>query len=154
MVPTLNMKVTWHTQDVDVSGTVTHIASTGTLFWFRCDGRDVVCRAVRFPGGEWREDHHCWPVTLGTGIAGARPVRQSASPLDERLSQIERHEPWLLKRRWYPMTYMLIPSVLSSARKLAEELEGWASDSAEERQRAREGAARIRCLISEFRREP
>ena len=97
------------------------IASTGMLFKFQLkDGSKF--RAVLIEG-IWREDLDRWPVDLGAprSPAGLQPV----DGLGAALHRLSRLEPWLLKRRWYPMTYMLMQGAKTSAAALADELEQW-----------------------------
>ena len=58
-------------------------------------------------------------------------------------------EPWLRKTDWYPMTYMLIPSVLAAADLLALRLEAC---TARDRARADVAAEKLRELRQNFRR--
>jgi hypothetical protein len=148
--PPIGLPITWHRQDADVPGVVIRVASTGTLFWFRTEGGNVY-RATTALDGRWREDSDCWPVTLGVARSGKRPAPPTPTPLDELLHKADRLEPWLLKRRWYPMSYMMIPGVLSSAQQVAEQLEHW-QGSAEEVERARQKGAHLRRLLTGFRR--
>lgn len=150
MRPPIDLPVTWHRQDVNVPGVIIRVASTGTLFWFRTETGDVY-RATTAIDGRWREDSSCWPVTLGVATAGARPGSDGLTGLDRLFYDADRVEPWLLKRRWYPMTYMMIPGVKSSAQQLVEKLEHWVG-SPEEVARAKEKGANLRRLLAGFKR--
>lgn len=152
MRPPLDLPITWHRQDADVPGTIIRVASTGTLFWFQVEP-DRVYRATTALDGAWREDQDCWPVTLGVARAGSRLQPTFARPLDEKLHALGRLEPWLLKRRWYPMSYMMIHGLKTKAQVLAEELEHW-SGPPDERAIAVEKGAYLRRLLSNFRRLP
>jgi hypothetical protein len=148
MAPDIGTPVTWHRQSEELAGEIVRIASTGKLFWFQLkDGSKF--RAVLIEG-IWREDLDCWPVDLRapSSPAGDQPV----GALDEALHRLSRLEPWLLKRRWYPMTSMLMQGVKTSAAVLVDELERWPEDPAPEKARATEKAIYLRRLIAEFRR--
>lgn len=100
--------------------------------------------------GTWREDLDRWPVELAAPSGAARP--EPVGTLEEALHRLSMLEPWLLKRRWYPMTYMLMPGVKTSAAALADELERWPETPEPEKARASEKAIYLRRLIAEFRR--
>ncbi len=140
--------VTWHQQANEVAGEIIRIASTGKLFWFQLKDGSVL-RAVLVEG-VWREDLDLWPVELGAASNPAGTTPPGA--LGEALHRLWRLEPWLLKRRWYPMTYMIIPGVKTSAVALADELERWPETPAPEKARASEKATYLRRLIAEFQR--
>jgi hypothetical protein len=66
----------------------------------------------------------------------------------ERFERLELH---LLQRKWYPMTYLAIPSLLRSADALLAEMDGYAGpDEAQVRE--------LRTLLAsrraDFRRDP
>jgi hypothetical protein len=77
--------------------------------------------------------------------------RLPAEPLDALEAQVDKLEPLLRQRLWYPMTYMMIPSILSSADRLLLELEGYTGPEPE---RAKKLHARLLALRTGFRRDP
>jgi hypothetical protein len=76
--------------------------------------------AVRRADGVFRSGHEMWRVVVGVRRARTREAGSSApaGSLADLAERLERIEPWLLRRRWYPMTYMAIPSILRSAEEL------------------------------------
>ncbi len=79
----------------------------------------------------------------------ARTEPLTPEPVEALEEELARVEPWLRKTDWYPMTYMLIPSVLAAADLLALRLEACA---APDRARADVAAERLRELRQHFRR--
>ncbi len=70
--------------------------------------------------------------------------------LDVLLHRFDQLEPWLLKRSWPPMTYLLMPGVRAAAQRLALEFDALApSDPL-----AAEKAATLRRLLAAFHRLP
>lgn len=154
--------VTLHGLDADRPGTI--LRAGPRVFWFRLDtdGRAAAhltdamrawtFRAVRQADGTWR-DADLRRVDVGLrrlrvhdpaarGVPGARSADQLARELD-------RLEPWLLRRRWYPTTSMMIPSVLASADALLAELDAYAGP---ERARVTALHERLAALRTGFRR--
>ena len=70
-----------------------------------------------------------------------------ANELADLLGRVERIEPWLRRRTWPPLTYMMIPSVLASAANI---IRGLALIDAPEAKRA---LTRVYELRLAFRRE-
>jgi len=60
------------------------------------------------------------------------PAARTAPDLQPLALKVEAIEPWLKKTRWYPMTYLLIPSVLQSADQLLAELAAYQGEQAEQ----------------------
>ncbi len=86
-----------------------------------------------------------WVTTPATGPAAALP---GLAGFRERFA---RMEPSLLQRQWYPMTYMIIPSLLRGADELIAEMDAYQGTDADE---VRELRARLAIRRAEFRRDP
>ena len=86
-----------------------------------------------------------WATTPTTGTCAP------ASGLTGFRERFLRMEPSLLQRKWYPMTYMVIPSLLRGADELIAEMDAYqGADEAE----VRELRARLAARRAEFRRDP
>jgi hypothetical protein len=162
VAPAPGVGVTWRGPDADRPGTI--FRAGPRVFWFRLDAdgpaaahltdalRAWTFSAVRQADGTWR-DADMRRVDVGVrrlrlhalavrGVPGARSV-------DELAREVDRLEPSLLKRRWYPMTSMMIPGVLASADALLSELDAYAGP---DRPRAVALRERLAALCAGFRR--
>ncbi|HZZ83950.1 MAG TPA: hypothetical protein VFE30_05395 [Anaeromyxobacteraceae bacterium] len=150
--------------------TVVRVAFEGRAFWIRPDAvvedergdpRFVPdpcaepIRVLRQPDGSYREDHQKHRVLLGRRelrlSSSAVPEAAGARTLASYRALFERIEPWLLRTRWYPMTYMMIPSVLAKADALIAEMEGYRG---KDRDEVLELRARLVARRDGFRRIP
>lgn len=129
VTPVAGLGVTLH--DDNGMHPATIVRAAPHVFWFRRDGANGApaagqwtYRAIQRRDGTWREDHEMWRVEIGVRRQGTPPdcgvPRQRTAC--QLAAAVDRIEPRLLKRRWYPMTYMAIPSVLKSADDLLVEL--------------------------------
>ncbi len=123
--PTVGIGLTWHDAP-SVPGTVIRVARRGRLAWFREDDpkqHQWLHRAIRMPDGCWREDSELRLVTLGTREAVELPLHP-ALPAHEQPFRVRaaRFEAGLLRKRWYPMSYLVIPSMLTQVDVLIAEL--------------------------------
>lgn len=155
VAPAAGVGVTFHGDDWMQPATI--VRAGRHVFWFRLDGDDGspaagrwTYRAILRPDGTWREDHDMRRVDVG--VRRRRPPPGCGVPgrrmPDQLAAAVERIEPWLLKRRWYPMTYMMIPSVLRAADELLTELAAYAGP---ERERVQALHARLSSLRQGFR---
>lgn len=161
-----------------VPGTISRVGRRGEAFTFRYD--DVVVDAgstrerfverpnraedlaVRQPDGvfrvtrstRWRvvpgDRRNCEIEPGGDGMPGKRG-------LDGIALAFQRLEPWLLKRDWFPMTCMGIPSIMKRADELMAELVRYGRRDGVDAGRARalhEALATMREQLHVDRREP
>jgi hypothetical protein len=145
-VPQVGRGVTLHSFGSLSPGTILRVSPSGRTIWFqldalggvpaakRADGSTWTWRAVRQPDGVFRAGHEMWRVDVGVRRflpyeAANAAVAGSFRDLANRVARIE---PWLLRRRWYPMTYMAIPSVRRSAKELLAELASYAGPRRDE----------------------
>jgi hypothetical protein len=118
------MGLTWHDAP-SVPGTVIRVARRGRLVWFREDDpkqQQWLHRAIHMPDGCWREDFELRLVTLGTREAVELPLHP-ALPSHEQSFRVRaaQFEAGLLRKRSYPMTYLMIPSMLTQVDVLIAE---------------------------------
>ena len=113
-------------------GTILRVSPSGRTFWFQLDdlggvevprqpdGSKWTYRAIRQADGVFRAGHEMWRVVVGIRRAHTRSTSPAARPgtLTDIADRLERIEPWLLRRRWYSMSCMAIPSILRSASEL------------------------------------
>ena len=137
--PTPGVGVTYHDEVGLLPGTI--FRAGPRIFWFRIDGDfDGVSRlspaqvawtyrVVLQPDGTWREDHYMRRVDVGVRRVRFTATDDRGDPgrrtVDQLAAAVDRIEPRLLTRRWYPMTYMAIPSLLRSADELLAELDAY-----------------------------
>ncbi len=112
----------------------------GQAYEARLDGEGYVWQgqAVVLGVRRWETTPLTDAGTPATGLAGFR----------ERFGRLE---PGLLQRKWYPMTYMAIPSLLKSADDLIAEMAAYEGPDAAEVRDLREQLVTRR---AEFRRDP
>lgn len=165
VAPAEGVGVTLHERDGLLPGTI--LRAGPRVFWFKLDGDRAgaeriwpaalawTYRAVRQADGVWREGADMRRVDVGvrrlrldTQADRGEPGRRSG---DQLAREVDRLEPWLLKTRWYPMTYMAIPSVLGSADALLAEL---ARYDGPERERVAALRERLAALRTAFHRVP
>jgi hypothetical protein len=156
VTPEPGVGVTYHSWCGIVPGTI--LRAGREVFWFRVDrdfpGAEQLTeaflgwtnRAILYDG-VWRVDHEMLRVEVGFRRAGPRasPEQTEAGLLAAR---VEACEPSLLKRRWYPMSYMAIPGVLAKADALLAKLEAYEGP---ERARVTALHARFARLRARFR---
>lgn len=135
--------VTLHDHGCLYPGTIIRVSASGRCLWFQLDAvtqddgdgtaarfvpdaRTWTYRAIRQPDGVYREDHDMKRVDVGVrrfrwrrNVLPGAPGARGLVDLDEAVELIE---PWLLKTRWYPMTGMMIPSVLKKTDELLAEI--------------------------------
>lgn len=150
-------------------GTILRVSTSGRCVWFRLDepvagsarlfrpaANHWVHRAIRQADGVFREDHDMSRVEVGVRRSGADRTIARPGPtprcLADLVEAVDRIEPWLLKTRWYPMTYMMIPSVLHSADALAAELAAAETERQSERERLGALRAHVGKLRAGFKR--
>ena len=123
--------------------TIIRVAFDGIAIWLQIDrveeGPSGEARFVPDPTawihravcrhGVYRTDPDMMPVDVGR--RRYRHYSPGLTGLEQLRDRFERLEPWLLKRRWYPMTYMAIPSVLASADELIAEMDSYHGPEAE-----------------------
>jgi hypothetical protein len=93
-------------------------------------------------------------VVLGVRRWVTTPLTDAGTPstgLAAFRERFSRLEPGLLQRKWYPMTYMLIPSLLRSADELIAEMGGYEGPDGDE---VRELRATLVARRAGFRRGP
>jgi len=138
--PEVGKGVTRHWYGELLPGTILRVSPSGRTFWFqldalsgvpatsRPDGSKWTYRAVRQPDGLFRQGHEMWRVDIG--VRRYRPREAigagAAGSLRALEARVEQLEPWLLRRRWYPMSHMAIPSILRSADETLAELASYA----------------------------
>ncbi len=161
--PVVGGALTWRRQDASVPATILRISRSGSCLWFECEkdhGKEprMIFRALRCGDGQYREDHDCWPVDVGVREEGPRAPPPDGAYGDQTLAElttsVERIEPWLRKTRWYPMTYMMIPSVLASADELLFALAAYPGNAEAERLEAQRLASHLAALRGDFHRAP
>jgi hypothetical protein len=130
--PAVGKGVTRHTHGILEPGTILRVSPSGRTIWCQVDdpvdGQAALqpgklpetYRAIRQADGVFRAGHEMWRVVVGVRRARTREASSSApaGSLTDLAERLERLEPWLLRRRWYPMTYMAIPSILRSTEEL------------------------------------
>jgi len=79
-----------------------------------------------------------------------QPPSDHEASIENIEHRVARIRPYLEKRDWPPMTYMLIPSLLSDADSLIAELEAYRGAHAP---RVAELLAQLKLLRKDFRRE-
>lgn len=130
-------------------GTIVRVGTNGRYFWFQLDAvREAPDGGARFvpdpyamtygalleDDGVWRESYTRGPVAVGlrrlsTDLSTPAPLAGTLAALASRAGALT---PTLLKRRWYPMSYMGIPSVLKAADALLLEIARFEAAGAEE----------------------
>lgn len=137
--PAPGVGLTLHHNAGLVPGTI--LRAGPRIFWFQIDngfpGAERLTevqlgwtyRAVLQPDGAWREEPDMRRVDVGVRRARLAspadfgvPGRRTA---DQLAAAVERLAPWFLKRHWYPMTLMAMPTVLISADELLGEIEAY-----------------------------
>lgn len=142
-MPKVGDGVTLHRQGCLYPGSIIRVSTSGRCVWFQLDavvqddgdgtsGRFVpdartwTHRAIRQADAVYREDHDMNRVDIGIRLFRWRTNTLPGAPGERGIVDLEEAvdviEPWLLKSRWYPMTYMMIPSMLASADKLLAEI--------------------------------
>lgn len=106
---------------------------------YRCP----VCLEVKFLNGPAPAHRHGRAIPLLPCAPRLEPA-----PLVLLEEEVRRLVPWLRKRDWYPMTYMMIPSVLSAAALLRLRLR---ASAAEDPERATALEACVADLVRGFR---
>lgn len=164
--------VTVHERGELHPGTIVRVSTSGRCLWLRLDHVELddatgatrfvpeerawLRRAIRQPDGAYREAHDMWRVDVGvrrfrpdrgTGASGAET---DAAALEEA---VELLEPFLLKTRWYPMTGMLIPSVLESAEELSARIRAHRAKNEAEIARVKVLAEKLATLRKQFKRK-
>ena len=167
MVPFVGMGLTYYFKENAYAGTIVRVSGDLQAIFFVQD-RPHRARGAReafifTPGnGSAYEARHeprgyVWQgrvVLLGVRRWGEAPAAGPAAPATGLASFRERFaglEPRLLKRKWYPMTYMAIPSVLRSADELIAEMDAYEGPDVAEVRALRATLATRR---AEFRRDP
>jgi hypothetical protein len=147
-------------------GTIHRVSATGRCIWYSIDAAETdgtdqvqsdVHRAIRGLDGVYRDDRELWRIALDV----KRPAKASTDSayqggdisLDALEEEVERLEPYLLRKRWYPMTSMTIPSVLQHADALISSLTGYSPVTEEESKRHSASLQRLLGLRRNFRRE-
>ncbi|HYG69775.1 MAG TPA: hypothetical protein VD838_19020 [Anaeromyxobacteraceae bacterium] len=131
VMPAPGVGVTFHSLLGIVPGTI--VRAGPRIFWFRVDDgfpggaqlsetfRGWTHSAVLQPDGVWRAGAEMMRVDVGVRRwrrSGPAPTSEA----DKLAAALEGLEPRLLQRRWYPMTYMGIPSMLHAADDLLERM--------------------------------
>jgi hypothetical protein len=168
MVPFVGMGLTYHFKEQVYAGTIVRISDDFQSIFFVQDrphlpkgsslrafiftsGGGSACEARRDARGYVWEDR---PVQLGVRRWVTTPLTSTGSPapgLAGYRERFARMEPSLLQRQWYPMTYMIIPSLLRGADELIAEMDAYQGPDVEEVRELRE---RLAIRRAEFRREP
>ena len=116
--PAVGKGVTRHAHGNLEPGTILRVAPSGRTIWCQVDdsvdGQTAsqpgkppeTYRAIRQADGVFRAGHEMWRVVVGVRRARSRKAGSSApaGSLADLAERLERLEPWLLRRRWYPMT--------------------------------------------------
>lgn len=167
LVPFAGMGLTYFFKEQVYAGTIVRISDDFQSIFFVQDRPHIPKgaggRAFLFTTGRGAayEARHAargyeWEgrlVLLGVRRWATTPAAGAAIPAPELAGFRERFarmEPSLLQRRWYPMTYMLIPSLLRGADELIAEMDTYQGPNAEE---VRELRATVAIRRAEFRRE-
>ena len=134
MTPAPGLGVTLHAREGLMPGTI--LRTGPRIFWFRLDDTPELAvplwpaakawtyRAVLQPDGLWREEPDKQFVEVGVRRslpAAPRGTAGSRTP-NELEAALAWWEPMLLRRRWYSMSYMAIPSMKCAVEELAGEL--------------------------------
>lgn len=147
----------------ELPATVVRVGFDGLVVWLQVDRVEEgqggmprfvpdptswVFRAVR-RDGVYRLDPEMEPVEIG--VRRFRWRATAPPPGCETFRErFERIEPYLLRRRWYPMTSTGIPSLLRSAEALLAEMTAYRGPDAAAIARLRE---RLAVRLDGFRRE-
>jgi hypothetical protein len=156
-----------------VPGTILRVSTSGRCFWFQedavvADGEvdrrawflpdpgGWIFRALREPDGTYREADGKFEVTVGQREFRSRVAPDLPPPgkrgLDHLATAVRDLEPYLRKERWYPMTYMAIPSVRKRAQALLDEIAALALRQPEARSGAEALHRRLAGLLGGMRR--
>ncbi|BDG08606.1 hypothetical protein [Anaeromyxobacter paludicola] len=168
-IPEVGDGATIHDNGHSYPATVVRVAFEGRAIWlqrdavveeapgqgrFLADPTAFTCRALRQPDGGYREDHEKRKVAVGrrelrwSRVSVGIPGERGPTEFGELFANIE---PWLLRTRWYPMTYMMIPSVLSRADELIAEMDAYRGP---ERETVQELRSRLAARRDGFKRIP
>jgi hypothetical protein len=110
------------------------------------------------PWGDWYLPHEMQQVVLGLRWRETLPQALEGEP-GRRTARgwalaVDRIEPRLLQREWFPMDYMMIPSVLRSANEWLEEMATFESADPAERAAVEAERRRLQQRVDEFERAP
>ena len=168
MVPFVGMGLTFFFKEQVYAGTIVRISDDFQSIFFVQDRPHPPTRrsprAFIFTSGRgsvYEASHDArgfvWEgrlVQLGVRRWVTTPAMGTGTPvpgLTRFRERLARMEPSLLQRKWYPMTYLLIPSLLRAADELIAEMGSYQGPDMEE---VRELRARLAIRRAEFRQEP
>ena len=156
VTPSPGVGVTYYSWMGVVPGTI--LRAGPEVFWFEVDTdfegaekltpafREWTNRAILYDG-VWRVGHEMLRVEVGVRRTHGRSY-EGASEADLLAGTVDAIEPALVKRRWYPMSSMAIPSVMKRADDLLARI---AAYSGPERERVAALHERLTKLRKGFR---
>ena len=167
MVPFVGMGLTFFFKEQVYAGTIVRVSDDFQRIFFVQDrphppSKVALTAFIFTPGsGAAYEARHSprgyvWegrPVLLGVRrwVTSLKDTGAPTTALTALRDRLERLEPSLLQRKWYPMSYMAIPSLLRSADELIAEMDAYQGPDVEE---VRELRTRLALRRGEFRRDP